>query len=276
MLVGVVIPVYNERDWLEGLVEWVMATPEPRAGAEACHRLIVLVDDASTDGSSEIVEALSDGSRDAGLTRVISLAHDVNQGKGAAVRTGLELALAHGVDAAIIQDADHEYTPADHQAVLGSILDGEADAVIGSRFTRRRALLTLDKQYVANRVITALSNLTTGLDLTDVECCHKAMSRAVLERISIEEDRFGLEPELVAKLSRLRIDGRAARIKEVPVWFDGRTRQAGKKIGWRDGVSALRCIVKYRRGMPVAAPGMADSIDRLRTAFELADGTGER
>lgn len=267
MLIGVVIPVYNERDWLESLVDWVVRTPEPRGGGAWCRRLIVLIDDASRDGSDAIVEALADGSRDTALTRIISLRHDVNQGKGAAVRTGLELAMAHGVDAAIIQDADHEYTPADHQAVLGPILDGDADVVIGSRFTERRQWLSLDKQYVANRVITALSNLVTGLDLTDVECCHKAMSRAVLERLSIEEDRFGLEPELVAKCARLRIEGRPVRIGEVPVQFDARSKQAGKKIGWMDGVSALRCIVRYRHGMREAAQGVADPLDRLRAAF---------
>lgn len=276
MLVAVVIPVFNERTWLEALVAWVLKTPEPRDGGEPCRRLIVLVDDASTDGTDAIVDRLSDGSRDTALTRIVSLRHDVNQGKGAAVRTGLELAMAYDVDAAIIQDADHEYSPADHQPVLAPILSGGADIVFGSRFTRRRALLTLDKQYVANRVITALSNVVTGLDLTDVECCHKAMSRAVLDHISIEEDRFGLEPEIVAKAARLRLGGRRLRIVEVPVWFDGRTKQAGKKIGWKDGVSALRCIVKYRRGAASPAPVEANALDRLRAAFDAQEPRAAR
>ncbi len=264
MKIAVVIPVYNEAAWLEGLVDWVLATPEPRRNGASCERLVVLIDDTSSDGSGEIVDRLSDGSRDTDRTRVLSLRHDVNQGKGAAVRSGLEFALAHGVDAAIIQDADHEYTPEDHQAVLAPILEGRADVVIGSRFTQPRRW---NKQYVANRVITFLSNLTTGLDLTDVECCHKAFSREVLERISIEEDRFGLEPELVAKASRLMLDARSARVREVAVRFDARTHKAGKKIGWKDGVSALRCIVRYRRGMPRAAGREVDALDVLRGVF---------
>jgi len=268
MLVGVVIPVFNERQWLESLVDWVVATPEPRAGGETCERLVILVDDASSDGSGEIVESLGEGRKDTAQTRVVSIGHRQNQGKGAAVRTGLEMALAHDVDAAIIQDADHEYSPADHERVLSPILEGRADAVIGTRFATRRALSTLDTQYVANRVITAMSNLATGLDLTDIECCHKALSRRVIELIDIEEDRFGLEPELVAKLAQMRLDGRALRIAEVPVWFEGRSRQAGKKIGWRDGVSALRCIVTYARlGLPDRAVREAHPLSRLRAAF---------
>ena len=272
MLIGVVIPVYNERRMLPVLMARVDETTPP-AG---CERVVVLVDDASVDGSGAMVEAYGE------RADVVALRHERNAGKGAAVRTGFEAALGLGAGVVIIQDADLEYDPADHDDVLRPILEGGADVVIGSRFVGGRALRDWDRQYVANRVITALSNVTTGLALTDVECCFKAFTRAVLERVSIEEDRFGLEPELVAKVARVRLpgvsehghadvamapgSGRPARVVEVGVSFSPRSRREGKKIGWRDGVSALRCIARYAAPSEAARRAPAPEA-LLREAF---------
>jgi glycosyltransferase involved in cell wall biosynthesis len=256
MLIGVVIPVYNEVDMLPRLMARLEATPAPRR----CRRLILLVDDASSDGSATKV-------REFGLrSDVLAIAHERNAGKGAAVRTGFLAALQRGVDAVIIQDADLEYDPADHDKVIAPIIDGRADVVIGSRFTTKRGIRDWNMQYLANRAITAASNLATGLDLTDIECCFKAMSRDVLERLEIHESRFGLEPELVARIAPMGV-----RIMETPVSFAPRTRREGKKIGWKDGVSALRCIVRYRRpDRRTWRPARVSEVSRLEAAFERA------
>jgi glycosyltransferase involved in cell wall biosynthesis len=256
VLIGVVIPVFNEVEMLPRLMARVDETRAP-AG---CRRLIVLVDDASTDGSG--VKVLEFGLR----ADVVALAHERNGGKGAAVRTGFGAALARGVDALIIQDADLEYDPADHARVLGPIIEGRAEVVIGSRFAVGRRVREWNLQYVANRVITAASNLATGLDLTDIECCFKAMSREVAARLEIRENRFGLEPEMVA-----RVAGMGVRVMEAPVSFSARTHKEGTKIGWRDGVSALRCIVRYRDGRREVWRGARVSeVARLEAAFEGA------
>lgn len=242
VLLAVVIPVYNERGTLSLLVDRLMATPppaEPGSGGR-CARVVVLVDDGSEDGSGDLVREL--GSREGFAFAV----HEQNRGKGAALSTGLARALELGADVAIVQDADLEYDPAEHEAVLRPILDGRADAVIGSRFLGQTHRVLYYWHYVANRAITMFSNMLTNLNLTDVECCFKAFRREVLEQLRIEEPRFGVEPELVAKLSRMRLPGTGAlRVYEVPVSYSGRTYAEGKKITWRDGLSALRCIVKY-------------------------------
>ncbi len=247
MRLAVVIPVYNERDALPTLIERVVAAPPPAlpGGGGRCERTIVVVDDGSTDGSADLVRAL--GGREGFST----IGHDRNRGKGAAIASGFARALELGADLAIIQDADLEYDPAEHEAVVRPILDGRADVVIGSRFLGRTHRVLYYWHYVANRAITTLSNMLTNLNLSDVECCFKAFSREALAQITVEEPRFGVEPELVAKVSRLRMAGspggttRAARVYEVPISYSGRTYAEGKKITWRDGVSAIRCIVKY-------------------------------
>lgn len=246
MLLAVVIPVYNERDTLHALVDRVLAVPPPACpgAGEPCRRVLVLVDDGSSDGSADMVRAL--GERE-GIEAAV---HERNRGKGAALSTGFARALDLGADLAIVQDADLEYDPAEHGVVLRPILDGRADAVIGSRFIGQTHRVLYYWHSVANRFITTCSNMLTNLNLTDVECCYKAFRREVLERLTIEEPRFGVEPELVAKLSRLRISDaqgstRSLRIYEVPVSYSGRTYAEGKKIGWRDGVRALWCILKY-------------------------------
>ena len=247
MRLGVIIPAYNERVLLPKLFEWLSSTPPPvMPDGTPCERFIVLVDDGSTDGTAEVVRGLGE------RPGVFACVHEKNRGKGAALRTGLERAIAEGADVVIVQDADLEYDPADHQPVLDPILKGQADAVIGSRFIGQTHRVLYFWHYLANRFLTLCSNMLTNLNLSDMECCFKAMTREVAGRIEIRERRFGVEPEMVAKLSRMRIADeqvpgrvRMLRIYEVAVSYAGRTYAEGKKIGWRDGVSALRCILRY-------------------------------
>jgi glycosyltransferase involved in cell wall biosynthesis len=245
MLIAVVIPVYNEARWVKDAVQRVLSTPPP----QGCTRRIILVDDGSTDGTRPIIEdiAKTDG--------IVAVYHEVNQGKGAALRSGFSAAYKAGADILLVHDADLEYDPADHGAILAPILDGRADAVIGSRFIGQTHRVLYYWHAVANRFITTCCNMSTNLNLTDIECCSKALRRSVLEKLTIQEDRFGVEVELVAKLSAMRIPHeqlttapgatRALRIYEVAVSYAGRTYAEGKKITWKDGVQALACIFRY-------------------------------
>lgn len=223
MQLSVVIPVYNEKDTIRELYERVQAVPIDKE--------ILLVDDFSTDGTREIVRELA-----CDTTRVFL--HDRNRGKGAALRTGFRNARG---DIVIVQDADLEYDPGQYPRLLQPILDGKADVVYGSRFVSgdyRRVLLFW--HMVGNKFLTLLSNMLTNLNLTDMETCYKVFRREVLQKIVLEEDRFGFEPEITAKVAKLNV-----RIYEVGISYAGRTYDEGKKIGWKDGVSALRCILKY-------------------------------
>lgn len=245
MRYAVIIPVYNERELFPRLMERVRASAPPIGpDGRPLDRLVIVIDDGSTDGTREIVRALESE------PGIIPIPQDRNRGKGAAIRAGFERALAENVDLLIIQDADLEYDPGEHAKVLAPLLDGRADAVFGSRFLGDTHRVLYFWHSVANRFITTLSNMMTNLNLTDIECCFKAFSREVAQRITICENRFGVEPELVAKVARLRLDrdGRKshARVYEVGVSYAGRTYEEGKKITWKDGVSALRCILKYR------------------------------
>jgi glycosyltransferase involved in cell wall biosynthesis len=229
---SVVIPVYNERATLERLVARVRAVPlDPPPE-------IILVDDCSTDGTREVLEGLEGDPH----TRV--LYHERNRGKGAALRTGFQAATG---DVVIVQDADLEYDPMEYPRLLAPIEEGKADVVYGSRFKGGEVTRVLYFWHsVGNRFLTLLSNVATNLNLTDMEVCYKVFPREVIQSLDLKEDRFGFEPEVTAKIARYRRpDGSRLRIYEVGISYAGRTYEEGKKIGWKDGVRALWCIVKY-------------------------------
>jgi glycosyltransferase involved in cell wall biosynthesis len=247
MLLAVVIPVYNERALLPHLIERIDATDRP-AGPDGMPvtRHLLLVDDGSTDGTLDLLADL--GRRE----DVTCLHADRNRGKGSALRRGFAAALEMGCDLAIVQDADLEYDPADHGKALAPLIDGRADAVIGTRFLGETHRVLYFWHSVVNRGITALSNMLSNLNLTDIECGTKAFDAQALRLLlpKLKEDRFGIEPEMVAKLAKLRLPDdrggeRAPRIFEVPISYAGRTYAEGKKIGWRDGVEAIRCILQH-------------------------------
>lgn len=223
MKLSIVIPVYNEINTIRLLIESVNAVD--------IHKEIILVDDFSTDGTREMLAELASDT-----TKIFY--HERNLGKGAALRTGFSKTTG---DIIIIQDADLEYDPQQYPKLIRPILDGKADVVYGSRFVTgdyRRVLYFW--HMVGNTFLTLLSNMLSNLNLTDMETCYKVFRKDVLERISIEENRFGFEPEITAKISKLDI-----RIYEIGISYCGRTYKEGKKIGWKDGISALRCIFKY-------------------------------
>jgi glycosyltransferase involved in cell wall biosynthesis len=223
MILSVVIPVYNEVETIRSVVAAVHAV--------LIDKEIVIVDDCSSDGTRELLPSLVDD-----RTRIFF--HDRNQGKGAALRTGFREARG---DIVIIQDADLEYDPAEYAKLISLILEGKADVVYGSRFAGGEYHRVLYFWHmIGNKLLTLCSNMFTNLNLTDMETCYKAFRRDVLERITIEENRFGFEPEITAKVARLGL-----RIYEVGITYSGRSYAEGKKIGWRDGISALRCIIKY-------------------------------
>lgn len=244
-LLAILMPVYNEERLLAASIERLRLVPPPLDAAtqQPLRRAIVLVDDGSTDQTRAIAQQL------ATIGDVHFIAHERNRGKGAAVRTAMAAAIELGAAYLLIHDADLEYDPADHAKVLSPILQGKADVVIGTRFLGEEHRVLYFWHQLANRVITLYSNVLTNLNLTDIECCLKAFTREVAMQLRLQEDRFGIEPELIARLARTRPQGergsRAVRIYEVAVSYAGRTYAEGKKIGWKDGVSALRAITRH-------------------------------
>ena len=235
MRLSVVIPVYNEESTLEVLLGKVLAAPLPDAvdGLE-----IVVVDDCSGDQTWSVLEAWQPQIRDdARLVEVTRHRHPENRGKGAALRTGFAAAAG---DVLLIQDADLEYDPADYPGLLQPIIDGHADVVYGSRFLGGPHRVLFYWHYLGNTFLTRLSNMFSDINLTDMETCYKVFKREVIEKITLRSDRFGFEPEFTAKVARLGV-----RIYEVPISYHGRTYAEGKKIGWKDGVSAIWSILRF-------------------------------
>ena len=221
---SVVIPVYNEVGTVESLLRRVRQMP-------IRHLEVIVVDDASSDGTRDLLPGLEGGLID----RLVL--HDRNRGKGAALRTGFAEATG---DVVVVQDADLEYDPLEIPMLLKPILVGKADAVYGSRFLGGPHRVLFFWHSVGNRFLTLLSNMFTDVNLTDMETCYKMVRRELLDTLPLSADRFGIEPELTARLAQA-----GARIYELPISYDGRSYAEGKKIGWKDGVSALWCIWKY-------------------------------
>ena len=230
MIVSVVIPVFNEMRTLEQVIKRVQAAPVEKE--------IILVDDYSTDGSRERVQSLGE------QPNVRAVLHDYNQGKGAALRSGFAAATG---DVVLIQDADLEYDPNDYPKLIGPIVANDADVVYGSRFAGGETHRVLYFWHsVGNRFLTLLSNMMSNLNLTDMEVCYKVFRREIIQSIELKENRFGFEPEVTARLARFRKpDGSRLKIFEVGISYAGRTYEEGKKIGWRDGVRAIWCIIRY-------------------------------
>lgn len=222
MLLSVIIPAYNEIEFIDEILRKVRETPYEKE--------IVIVDDCSTDGTREYLKKL-DG------PGIKTIFHEKNQGKGAALKVGMAAATG---DIVLVQDADLEYDPREYPVLLKPILEGKADVVYGSRFLGGPHRVLYFWHYVGNTAITLLSNMFTNLNLTDMETCYKVFRREVIKGITIESKRFGVEPEITAKVAKGKW-----RIFEVPISYYGRTYEEGKKITWRDGVRAVFTIVKF-------------------------------
>ena len=259
MLLSILIPVYNERTVVERSLSLVLAAPLP----ENMDRELVIVDDCSTDGTSDILKRLAESEPRIRLHR-----HAVNQGKGAAVRTAIENAQG---DFCLVQDADLEYDPSEYVKLMRPLLDGRADAVFGSRYLVGEQSRVLPFWHsMINKGLTLVSNMFSNLNVTDMETCYKVFRTDLLKSIPIRSNRFGFEPEITMKASKRKL-----RVYEVPISYHGRTYEEGKKIGWKDGVKALGVMSvllggrrSVRRQLRARA---AEQPDRHAAIFELAD-----
>jgi len=223
MKVSIVMPVFNEKNTIGVILDQVKAVPLTKE--------IVVIDDCSTDGTREFLKTVND-------PEIKVLFHEVNRGKGAALRTGF--AFASG-DITVVQDADLEYDPMEIPHLIKPILDGKADAVFGSRFLGGPHRVLFFWHYVGNKVLTTFSNMLTNLNLTDMETCYKAIKTDILKQLRLKADRFGFEPEITAKLAK-----KGCRIYETNISYSGRDYTEGKKIGWKDGVAAFWHMVRFR------------------------------
>lgn len=241
---SVVIPCYNERGTIETVIQAVKASPIRNLE-------IIIVDDCSTDGTTELLKSRIEPIVDQVLY------HSTNRGKGAALRTGFAAVTG---DVAIVQDADLEYDPQEFPLLLRPIAEGRADVVFGSRFAGNQPHRVVYYWHmVGNKFLTTLSNMLTNINLTDMETCYKAFRREVIQSIRIEENRFGFEPEVTAKVARM-----GCRIYEVGISYYGRTYKEGKKIGWKDGFRAIYCIMKYNLFASKRAYPVSDASQTLR------------
>lgn len=256
-VLSVVMPVYNERHTIEQIIDRVRAVPIPKD--------IVLVDDGSTDGTREVLRDRVEGR----FPDVRVFYHEANRGKGAATRTAIAQAIG---DYVIVQDADLEYDPSDYPRLLEPLLAGQADAVFGSRFLGGTHRVCFFWHRVANALLTNLSNMTTNLNLTDMEVCYKVFKRSIIQNLDLTCNRFDFEPEVTVKVARYidPVTGSRTRIFEVPISYYGRDYSEGKKIGFKDAIQAVIAIVKYgvlagksRRSSVAATRPVADSADSI-------------
>jgi glycosyltransferase involved in cell wall biosynthesis len=253
MKISVVMPVYNERQTLEKVIQRVLAVPLDIE--------LLCVDDGSNDGSREILAQLQSKH-----PQLLVYLQPRNMGKGAALRRGIQAATG---DYVLIQDADLEYDPSEYPILLEPLIDGKADVVYGSRFMSGRPHRVLYFWHsMGNAFLTLLSNAVTNLNLTDMETCYKVFRREVIQSIKLEEDRFGFEPEVTVKIAN-----RNLRIYEVGISYSGRTYEEGKKIGWKDGVRALWCLIKYAAKAEKRSPGVAPVTDAHGNISSAADDT---
>ncbi|MBN1826145.1 MAG: glycosyltransferase family 2 protein [Candidatus Eisenbacteria bacterium] len=224
-VLSVIVPVFNEERTLREIIRRIQEVD--------LEKEIVLVDDCSTDGTREILKELEGGN-------VRVLLHEKNQGKGAAIRTAIPHITG---DIAVIQDADLEYNPGEYPRLVRPIVDGRADVVYGSRFKGEEVRVHLYWHYLGNKTLTTISNMFTNLNLTDMETCYKVFKSDILKSLPLKANRFGIEPEITAKIAR-----RKYRVYEIPISYDGRDYAEGKKIGWKDGVAAFYYIVRFWLG----------------------------